>query len=55
MTEYLRSNTSPFLLRLMSSICPDLPRFAYSVIVLTISGATAYPANRGKTGQTNAN
>ena len=33
----------------------DLPRFAYSVIVLTISAAATYPANCGKTGQTNAN
>lgn len=33
----------------------NMPHFAYSVIALTISAATTYPANRGKTGQTNAN
>ena len=30
---------------------PGMPRFAYSVIVLTISAAAAQLANRGKTGQ----
>ena len=52
------SNTpilTTFLLLLTASTCPDLPHFAYSVIVLTISEAITYPANRGKTGQTNAN
>ena len=53
------SNTPPilttFLLLLTASTCLDLPRFAYSVIVLTISAATTYPANRGKTGQILAN
>ena len=46
---------SLFLLLLTASICHILPRFAYSVIVLTISAAITYPANRGKTGQINAN
>lgn len=43
------------LLLLTASIYHILPRFAYSVIVLTISAAATYPANRGKTGQTNEN
>ena len=33
----------------------DLPRFAYSVIILTISVTATYSANRGKTGQILAN
>lgn len=52
------SNTPPipttFLLLLTASICHILPRFAYSVIALTISAAATYLANRGKAGQTNA-
>ena len=54
MLKFHSSNTPRFYY-VFTTICVlNLPRFAYSVINLTILKAFTYPANRGKTGQNRA-
>lgn len=47
--NYMSSKTLQFLLRFMSSTCPVLPHFAYSVTNFTIGVDVIKSENRGKT------